>query len=491
MSRYIHRPFLHTSIQGFSCVASSLFASIALITSLITSEASAASFDCRKAISRQSKLVCSDMALSIADESLAFAYQDALNHAGELKDEIIENQRQWLHTVRNKCQTIPCLADAYNIRYLALTDQYLSRELEDPPIPGKSAILTMTTPLLNASTFDCKQATSLGQKLVCQDPALLELDALAKKSYEDYLNSFTKVEKKEKFSRSFEAWKKNGLSRCVANACLQRFYYRWIEWNSIPSVLKELQSKTQVAPYPPYPDKWDFSCKKIFFKSTNGELWCFERRLVNSRKELVFLHSFFSVDTIPISDSQLTRIDLYHNELKLSKCVIDCDFKTRKGTYFKRYDGGSAKCSSPPDQQLLNIITPDSRSQNVTLIIIHDQPIKQPVETCALEEVNRSIYGEKANKAGYYMSNMEITNLFPYWELDDGTILFRVGEQTIRFREDFSTPSMLIGQQYLFIDHDDLAEIFEQAEGEGKQMPWIEQQIKKKTFSTLKEGFER
>lgn len=88
----------------------------ALIASLVTpSGIFAASFDCEKAASKIEKLICSDDELSQLDESLSEAYLQALERAN-IKQQIIESQREWLKYERNLCQTVECMKKAYVTR---------------------------------------------------------------------------------------------------------------------------------------------------------------------------------------------------------------------------------------------------------------------------------------------------------------------------------------------------------------------------------------
>lgn len=76
--------------------------SIIIITlfGLLSAQASAASFDCKKAASWQEKTVCSNPELSKLDEELAKAYHDALvSLSPEGQKETKQYQRQWLKRI--------------------------------------------------------------------------------------------------------------------------------------------------------------------------------------------------------------------------------------------------------------------------------------------------------------------------------------------------------------------------------------------------------
>jgi uncharacterized protein YecT (DUF1311 family) len=80
----------------------------------------AASFGCEKATSEVEEIICSDNELSRLDESLNKVYLQALKRT-DIKEQTIENQRQWLKKVRNACQDADCLKVAYETRIWELT----------------------------------------------------------------------------------------------------------------------------------------------------------------------------------------------------------------------------------------------------------------------------------------------------------------------------------------------------------------------------------
>ena len=84
-----------------------------LLSSLLISFVSAASFDCQKASTDVEKLICSDSQLSLLDEDLAKAYKNAVQ-----KDpaRIKTQQQRWLKYTRNDCNSLECLKDAYSLQ---------------------------------------------------------------------------------------------------------------------------------------------------------------------------------------------------------------------------------------------------------------------------------------------------------------------------------------------------------------------------------------
>lgn len=72
----------------------------------------AASFDCDRAETKMEQLVCSDPALSRADEKLAAAYERAQKAASD-PEAIRKQQREWLGDTARHCDSAACLKDAY------------------------------------------------------------------------------------------------------------------------------------------------------------------------------------------------------------------------------------------------------------------------------------------------------------------------------------------------------------------------------------------
>ena len=90
-----------------------------LCSVFLLSATHAASFDCKKASSPIEKQICRDPQLSKYDEDLAAAYSKALTDAADPAG-IKRQQHQWLAEVRNQCDGIACLKEAYAARITQL-----------------------------------------------------------------------------------------------------------------------------------------------------------------------------------------------------------------------------------------------------------------------------------------------------------------------------------------------------------------------------------
>jgi uncharacterized protein YecT (DUF1311 family) len=84
----------------------------ATVVPFLSFPALAASFDCDHAETKMEQLVCSDLALSKADEKLAAAYEQALKAAND-PESVKQQQREWLSDTANHCDSVACLKDAY------------------------------------------------------------------------------------------------------------------------------------------------------------------------------------------------------------------------------------------------------------------------------------------------------------------------------------------------------------------------------------------
>ncbi|KQQ62571.1 hypothetical protein ASF84_26430 [Pseudomonas sp. Leaf127] len=88
------------------------------------SEAQAASFDCRKATADVEHMICDTPSLSLLDEQLAAAFNPLKNQRS-----LQSIQSDWLASVRDECETVECLEDAYTRQVRFLT-----------PVPEKSSV---------------------------------------------------------------------------------------------------------------------------------------------------------------------------------------------------------------------------------------------------------------------------------------------------------------------------------------------------------------
>ena len=101
-------------------ITSTIGNTISLVFSLVFLSASisyGAGFDCQKASSSIEKLICSNQQLSRLDDQMNRAYRMKIWNAGiyGLKEAPVEQQR-WIKSVRNKCEDVSCLTNAYAAR---------------------------------------------------------------------------------------------------------------------------------------------------------------------------------------------------------------------------------------------------------------------------------------------------------------------------------------------------------------------------------------
>jgi uncharacterized protein len=71
--------------------------------------------DCGRAQSNVDKLLCSNPRLATADERMARAFRAAI-HRGADPRILMETQRIWIQDVRDVCNDVECLLNAYEER---------------------------------------------------------------------------------------------------------------------------------------------------------------------------------------------------------------------------------------------------------------------------------------------------------------------------------------------------------------------------------------
>lgn len=86
-------------------------------------EAAATSFDCKSAKTSVEQAICLDENLSLNDEKMSRLYKEKVRNTRDAQL-IIQNQRDWLRLVRNRCSSIQCLQEAYNLRIESLKNGY-------------------------------------------------------------------------------------------------------------------------------------------------------------------------------------------------------------------------------------------------------------------------------------------------------------------------------------------------------------------------------
>ena len=90
---------------------------LAVVTGLacVTSTASAASFNCKKARTATEKAICGSRSLSGTDSEMARLYKQVLGYAAS-PARVRRDQKAWLKQ-RNSCgASIPCIGQAYHER---------------------------------------------------------------------------------------------------------------------------------------------------------------------------------------------------------------------------------------------------------------------------------------------------------------------------------------------------------------------------------------
>ena len=71
--------------------------------------------DCSRPQTNIDRLMCSSDKLSIAEQIMAAAFRDAFYRAQD-RDALIREQEQWRKNVRDACNDVPCLLEAYQRR---------------------------------------------------------------------------------------------------------------------------------------------------------------------------------------------------------------------------------------------------------------------------------------------------------------------------------------------------------------------------------------
>ncbi len=71
--------------------------------------------DCSKAKTNIDRLMCSNDKVGVADQLMAMAFRSAFYRAQD-KDALIKEQEEWRKNVRDACNDVPCLLEAYERR---------------------------------------------------------------------------------------------------------------------------------------------------------------------------------------------------------------------------------------------------------------------------------------------------------------------------------------------------------------------------------------
>jgi uncharacterized protein len=71
--------------------------------------------DCSRTATNIDRLLCSSDRLAVAEQIMAAAFRDAFYRAQD-RDALIKEQEQWRKNVRDACNDVPCLLEAYQRR---------------------------------------------------------------------------------------------------------------------------------------------------------------------------------------------------------------------------------------------------------------------------------------------------------------------------------------------------------------------------------------
>jgi uncharacterized protein len=98
-------------------------ACVLAFSSLFFYNCDAASFDCEKKLSQIEDAICADRALSDLDEALQKSYGQLMRMSA-VPNTLKADQRRWLTQVRNQCNDMVCLAEAYRERISELESRW-------------------------------------------------------------------------------------------------------------------------------------------------------------------------------------------------------------------------------------------------------------------------------------------------------------------------------------------------------------------------------
>jgi uncharacterized protein len=96
-----------------------------VISVLVVNSTLAANFPCEKASSLQEKLICNDSELSKLDDELSAIYKKSLIDKLD-KEQLKQQEKEWLSNERNKCKDVPCMHRAYKDRISILKKNSIS-----------------------------------------------------------------------------------------------------------------------------------------------------------------------------------------------------------------------------------------------------------------------------------------------------------------------------------------------------------------------------
>jgi|GEM_PF-5721757 len=120
---------------------------VLLASTMLMQHANAISFNCAKAGTPAEKLICSDNQLGKLDSQLSDLYS-SLTTGAYKREGLVASERLWLKTVRDSCDTVSCMQNAYLERIQSLESlskpvQLRSCSLPKPPNPKKECQQTL------------------------------------------------------------------------------------------------------------------------------------------------------------------------------------------------------------------------------------------------------------------------------------------------------------------------------------------------------------
>jgi uncharacterized protein len=71
--------------------------------------------DCSRPKTNIDRLMCSSDKLAVAEQIMAVAFRDAFYRTSD-RDALIQEQEQWRKNVRDACNDVPCLLEAFQRR---------------------------------------------------------------------------------------------------------------------------------------------------------------------------------------------------------------------------------------------------------------------------------------------------------------------------------------------------------------------------------------
>ncbi len=102
-------PVLHAFRQNVSLnICLSLCCMVGFLAGIFPLTVHGASFDCKKASTKIEKMICDDEITSLSDDDLDLSYLQALERTDN-RQQLIDDQRLWMKTVRNVCQDTTCV----------------------------------------------------------------------------------------------------------------------------------------------------------------------------------------------------------------------------------------------------------------------------------------------------------------------------------------------------------------------------------------------